>query len=111
MRVCNCCEIYSLQTGLSDLPHHVTTSATSLPNSHFTVAGAPCKSAPGSGSVYRNQAIIGSDTWEILPRKSLVNTGRLVRTNLVMAGPDYFGMGDKPPESLIKFPQRRIWTR
>jgi hypothetical protein len=25
-----------------------------------------------------------------------------------MAGPDYFGMGDKPPESLIKFPQRRL---
>jgi hypothetical protein len=40
----------------------------------------------------------------------LLSRSRLVRTNLVVEGPDHFGMGDKPPESLIKFPQRCIWT-
>jgi hypothetical protein len=26
-----------------------------------------------------------------------------------MAGADYLGMDDNPPESLIKFPQDRLW--
>ena len=62
----------------------------SLSNSSFTVAGAPCNSAPCSGAVYGNQAIIGSDTWEILPPKSLVNTGGLPITNRGTPASDHF---------------------
>jgi hypothetical protein len=54
----------------------------SLSNSFFIVAGAPCKSAPGSGAVYGNQAIIGSDTWEILPPKVISKHKRFVLADL-----------------------------